>query len=93
MNGFEKTRNDIKAYVRSLNTTDNKVYQDNELLILSCFNKAMELIEENENLALGKPCVSGRSEQLKAFSEWLLNLSQEEHGWYTGRYEQVFLSL
>ena len=59
MNYFEKTRNDIKTYVRSLNTPDNKVYQDNELLILSCFNKAMELIEENESLALGKTDVIG----------------------------------
>ena len=34
MDVIEKTRNDIKAYVRSLNTPDNTVYQENELLIL-----------------------------------------------------------
>lgn len=49
-NIFEKTREDIKSYVRSLNTPENKIYQKNELLILSCFNKAQEILEENENL-------------------------------------------
>ena len=42
-----KTMQDIKDYVKSLNTPDNKVYQENELLIMSCFSKAMELIEAN----------------------------------------------
>lgn len=55
MNVIEKTRNDIKAYVRSLNTPDNTVYQENELLILSCFAKAQEILEENEKLALTIP--------------------------------------
>lgn len=50
MNVIEKTRNDIKAYVRSLNTPENTVYQENELLILSCFSKAQEILEENEKL-------------------------------------------
>jgi hypothetical protein len=52
MNVIEKTRNDIKAYVRSLNTPENTVYQENELIILSCFSKAQEILEENEKLAL-----------------------------------------
>ena len=38
---------DIKIYVKGLNTEDNEVYKSNELLILSCFNKALEIIEEN----------------------------------------------
>ncbi len=37
----------IKEYAWSLNTPDNKVYQDNELLIMSCFNKSLEIIENN----------------------------------------------
>lgn len=57
MNVIEKTRNDIKAYVRSLNTPENIVYQENELLILSCFAKAQEILEENEKLALIIPDV------------------------------------
>lgn len=36
---------DIKSYVKSLNTPENEVYKNNELLILSCFNKAMEICE------------------------------------------------
>jgi len=42
-----KTIQDIKEYVKSINTPDNKVYQENELLIMSCFSKAMELMEAN----------------------------------------------
>jgi len=52
MDIFKKTRNDIKDYVKSLNTPDNVVYQNNELLILSCFSKAQEILEANENIAL-----------------------------------------
>lgn len=37
----------IKIYVKGLNTEDNDVYKSNELLILSCFNKTLEIIEEN----------------------------------------------
>ena len=60
MNVIEKTRKDIKAYVRSLNTPDNTVYQENELLILSCFAKAQEILEENEGEALTIPVVISR---------------------------------
>lgn len=42
-----KSIQDIKDYVNSLNTPDNKVYQENELLIMSCFSKAMEILEAN----------------------------------------------
>ncbi len=57
MNVIEKTRNDIKAYVKSLNTPENTIYQENKLLILSCFAKAQEILEENEKLALIIPDV------------------------------------
>ena len=60
MDVIEKTRNDIKAYVRSLNTPDNTVYQENELLILSCFSKAQEILEKNEGEALTIPVVISR---------------------------------
>lgn len=36
---------DIKAYMWSLDRPGNTIYQENELLILSCFNKAMEICE------------------------------------------------
>jgi len=42
-----KTIQDIKEHVKSLNTPDNKEYQENESLIKSCFSKAMELIAAN----------------------------------------------
>jgi len=42
-----KTIKDIKDYVKSLDTPDNDVYQQNSLLIMSCFSKAMEFIEVN----------------------------------------------
>lgn len=45
---MEKAREDIKKYVRSLDTPTNKIYHDNELLILSCFSKAQEILEANE---------------------------------------------
>lgn len=60
MDIIKKTRNDIKAYVRSLNTPENTVYQENELLILSCFTKAQEILEENEGEALTIPVVISR---------------------------------
>jgi hypothetical protein len=37
----------IKDYVKSLDTPDNEVYQENSLLIMSCFSKAMEIVENN----------------------------------------------
>lgn len=40
----------IKDYVISLDTPDNTVYQENSLLIQSCFAKALELIEEFESI-------------------------------------------
>ena len=36
---------DIKQYVRSLDVPNNPVYQENQILILSCFKKAMEICE------------------------------------------------
>lgn len=44
---LNKTIQDIKDYVKSLDTLDNKVYQENELIIMSCFSKAMEILEGN----------------------------------------------
>lgn len=35
----------IKEYVLSLDRPENEIYQNNNLLIMSCFSKAMELIE------------------------------------------------
>lgn len=46
--GFaNKTIQDIKQYVRSLDKPDNEIYKNNELLIMSCFGSAMEIIENN----------------------------------------------
>lgn len=45
-----KTIQDIKDYVKSLDTPKNKVYQQNSLLIMSCFSKAIEFIEQNAKL-------------------------------------------
>lgn len=42
---MEKIINEIKEYVKSLDNPDNVVYRENELLIKSCFSKAMEIIE------------------------------------------------
>ena len=42
-----KSIQDIKDYVNSLNTPDNKIYKENELLIMSCFSKTMEILETN----------------------------------------------
>ncbi len=43
----DKIFQDIKDYVKSLNVPDNKIYQENNILIMSCFSKAMEIIESN----------------------------------------------
>lgn len=45
-----KTMQDIKNYVKSLDTPDNEVYQQNSLLIMSCFSQAIEFIEQNAKL-------------------------------------------
>lgn len=49
MNVIKKIEQDIKDYVRSLNTPDNEVYKNNELLILSCFSKCLEIIERYDS--------------------------------------------
>ncbi len=46
----KKTIQDIKDYVNWLDKPDNEVYQNNKLLIQSCFHKAMEIVEENSKL-------------------------------------------
>lgn len=46
----KKTIQEIKDYVRSLNTPENRVYQENSLLIMSCFSKAIEFIEANAKI-------------------------------------------
>lgn len=46
----KKTMQDIKDYVKSLDRPDNEVYQQNSLLIMSCFSKAIEFIEQNAKL-------------------------------------------
>lgn len=45
-----KTIQDIKDYVKSLDEPDNEIYQNNKLLIQSCFYKAVEIIEDNSKL-------------------------------------------
>jgi hypothetical protein len=55
-----KTMQDIKDYVKSLDRHDNEVYQQNSLLIMSCFSKAIEFIEQNSKLR--QPLVSGECE-------------------------------
>jgi hypothetical protein len=45
MTALKESIKEIKKYVLSLNTKDNIVYKENELLILSCFSKSMEIIE------------------------------------------------
>jgi hypothetical protein len=45
MTALEKSIKEIKKYVLSLDTKDNIVYKENELLILSCFSKSLEIIE------------------------------------------------
>lgn len=47
----KKNIQSIKDYVRSLDTPDNVVFQENKLLIMACFNKAMEIIESNAQAA------------------------------------------
>ena len=47
---------DIKQYVRSLDVSNNPVYQENQILILSCFKKAMEICEGR--LAMEKEQIS-----------------------------------
>ena len=42
----EQILNAIKSYVNSLDTLDNIIYKDNELLILSCFSKSIEIVEK-----------------------------------------------
>lgn len=38
--------NDIKKYVKSLDLPDNIVFREDELLIMSCFSKSLEIIEK-----------------------------------------------
>ena len=57
---------DIKNYVKSLDTPDNEVYKKNELLIMSCFGKSMELAEnklEKEKEQIDNKVIH--------FAEWL----------------------
>ena len=61
-----KTMQDIKDYVKSLDTPDNEVYQQNSLLIMACFSKAIEFIEKNAKLrqpvvisSLPSECLNG----------------------------------
>jgi len=47
----EGSKNDqltkIKEYVKSLDTPENEIYKNNDLLIMSCFSKAMEIMEQS----------------------------------------------
>ena len=48
---------DIKEYARSLDVPSNHIYKDNEMLILSCFMKAVEICENK--LAMEKSNMIG----------------------------------
>ena len=48
----EQILNAIKSYVNSLDTLDNIIYKDNELLILSCFSKSIEIVEKLTRIEL-----------------------------------------
>jgi hypothetical protein len=63
MDLIKKIEQDIKDYVRSLNTPDNEVYKQNEMLILSCFSKCLEIIEQaGINTVLCTVASEGREE-------------------------------
>lgn len=65
----------IKEYVNSLNRPDNIIYQENELLILSCFSKACKIIEEtNNNYA---DCLLSILDSLKLYDNGSLELGDE----------------
>jgi hypothetical protein len=84
----EKQSSILSEYSRgSANNEVMQLYRSQMKNILD-FIKDIKQVENNFALA----DVSGRSEQLKAYREWLFSLSQEEHVWYEGRYEEVFLS-
>ena len=40
---LNKIIKEIKDYVKSINTPENEVFKNNELLIYSCFNKSIEI--------------------------------------------------
>jgi len=65
-----KTMQDIKDYVNSLDTPDNDVYQQNSLLIMSCFSKAIEFIEENAKLRQTDVSCSKDSERIISAAVW-----------------------
>jgi len=44
---IKKSIQDIKDYVKSIDKADNINYQENSLLIDTCFSKAIEIIEAN----------------------------------------------
>jgi hypothetical protein len=81
-----KTMQDIKDYVKSLDTPDNEVYQQNSLLIMSCFSKAIEFIEQNAKLrqpAVIKSLPDSDEIRMKAreldekdFAQWMWELQK-----------------
>jgi hypothetical protein len=70
---------DIKEYVNSLNVSDNTIYQENEILILSCFTKAMEICESKLEM---------EKEQIeRAYNQGVVN---EVSIYYTPEAEQYY---
>jgi hypothetical protein len=59
----------IKDYVKSLDTPDNEVYQENSLLIMSCFSKAMEIVENNS--VVESDLVVVDKEKLNQIDKWI----------------------
>ena len=61
----KKMLQDIRDYLRLIDRPDNPIYKNNELLILSCFGKAMEIIEKNSNLRVVCECNIPNVDKLK----------------------------
>jgi type I site-specific restriction endonuclease len=71
-----KTMQDIKDYVKSLDSPDNEVYQNNAILIMSCFSKAMEFMEANAKLrqqGINGLLKAEREAAKQEIREWLIS--------------------
>ena len=66
-NAFQSILNAIKSYVNSLDTLDNIIYKDNELLILSCFSKSIEIVEKLTPIELPS------DEEIENKGKWIFN--------------------
>ena len=100
----EQILNAIKSYVNSLDTLDNIIYKDNELLILSCFSKSIEIVEkltpielpsddEIEDYAEANCYDAFHEEGLEKGAKWIkeqiLNQNKGQMGLFTERDEET----